>query len=180
MEPQPALTWKLAGNRPLNHPHRRLGALAELAAQWSKLSKLVPRQGTDPLVNWPKRIRQLLGELEHEFWSHHYTLASSLVEKPMALIGKDRINDILGNILFPLAVGHHPWQWDAYIELPGSVENQKLRRASIRLFGEHPDQKKFTKRFYQQQALLQIYEDFCLEDVSECADCPFPEQLSQW
>ena len=32
----------------------------------------------------------------------------------------------------------------------------------------------------EQQALLQIYRDFCLEDASECADCPFPEQLAQW
>jgi hypothetical protein len=27
-----------------------------------------------------------------------------------------------------------------------------------------------------QQGLLQIYEDFCLQDNSDCAQCPFPEQ----
>ncbi len=37
-----------------------------------------------------------------------------------------------------------------------------------------------AKFLYQQQALLQIYDDFCLVDVSECDDCPFPEQLRQW
>lgn len=170
----PDLTWKLAGIRPLNHPHRRLGALAELVARWKTLTSMLADS------RWPRRVRQLLGELEHEFWSHHYTLKSKFVATPMALIGKDRINDILGNILFPLIVAEDPGQWDAYLDLPPSLENEKLRRATIRLFGEHPDKVKIAKRFYRQQALLQIYEDFCLEDVSDCADCPFPEQLSQW
>ena len=168
------LNWKLAGNRPMNHPQRRLGALAELVARWKNLSSMLG----DP--RWPRRVRGLLGDLEHEFWSHHYTLKSKFVEKPMALIGKDRINDILGNVLFPMMVAENPAQWDAYLDLPPSLENEKLRRATIRLFGEHPERDKLAKRFYRQQALLQIYEDFCLEDVSDCAACPFPEQLSQW
>jgi hypothetical protein len=28
--------------------------------------------------------------------------------------------------------------------------------------------------------LLQIYEDFCLQDNSDCAHCPFPEQMQRW
>lgn len=31
----------------------------------------------------------------------------------------------------------------------------------------------------QQQALLQIYEDFCLADGSGCEDCPSPGQMLQ-
>ncbi|MEM7009872.1 MAG: DUF2851 family protein [Verrucomicrobiota bacterium] len=170
----PELAWKLSGNRPLNHPQRRLGALAELVFRWDEFTSMLGKPG------WPRRVRKLLGELEHSFWSHHYTLKSKFVAKPMALIGKDRMNDILGNVLFPLLVAEDPSQWDAYLDLPPSLENEKLRRATIRLFGEHPDKDKIAKRFYRQQALLQIYEDFCLEDVSDCADCPFPEQLSQW
>lgn len=170
----PALEWKLSGIRPLNHPNRRIGALAELVARWKKLTEMLAD------LRWPGRIRGLLGDLEHAHWSHHYTLRSKFVEKPMALIGKDRINDILGNVLFPAMVAEEPGQWIGYADLPASLENEKLRRATIRLFGEHPERRDFTKRFYQQQALLQIYEDFCLEDVSDCANCPFPEQLSQW
>ena len=98
----------------------------------------------------------------------------------MALVGKDRITDIFGNILFPLSVVAHPDQWLDYADLPGSVENEKLRRAKLRLFGENPEQNRFSKRFFHQQALLQIFEDFCLDDQSECEDCPFPEQLRQW
>jgi hypothetical protein len=53
-----------------------------------------------------------------------------------------------------------------------------LRRAALRLLGSDRDrQKLFTRYYHQQQGLLQIFEDFCLEDASGCRDCPFPEQL---
>tara|TARA_R110002096_G_scaffold200639_12_gene384742 strand:- start:7623 stop:9032 length:1410 start_codon:yes stop_codon:yes gene_type:complete len=178
--PIPDLAWKLSGIRPANHPQRRIAAMVELMAGWERFSGFVPKPGEDPKPNWPKRVREVLANLQHTYWSHHYTLRSKAVAKPMALIGKDRISDILGNVLFPFAISAHSSEWAAYRELPNSVENEKLRRAKIRLFGEATGRKKQFKKFYQQQALLQIFEDFCLVDLSDCADCPFPEQLAQW
>ena len=59
--------------------------------------------------------------------------------------------------------------------------NESLRRARLRLFGSNEAVgDRWSRRYWQQQALLQIYADFCLEDASECAECPFPEQLRQW
>ena len=55
-----------------------------------------------------------------------------------------------------------------------------MRRAVLRLFGEDPRSRDFTKKLHHHQGLLQIYEDFCLEDDSACADCPFPERLKEW
>ena len=57
---------------------------------------------------------------------------------------------------------------------------EKSRRAALRLLGDRPDAGELTKRAYQQHALLQIYDDFCLEDTTGCGECPFPEQLAQW
>jgi hypothetical protein len=37
-----------------------------------------------------------------------------------------------------------------------------------------------VKTVAHQQGLLQIYEDFCLQDNSDCAHCPFPEQMQKW
>jgi hypothetical protein len=70
--------------------------------------------------------------------------------------------------------------WAEYLELPSMLENQKVTRASLRLFGEGPRGAQFQKKLHQQQGLLQLYEDFCLEDDSACAQCPFPERLKQW
>src|SRR5438445_954024 len=36
----PAKLWKMSGARPLNHPHRRLGALATVVAEWKPFSTL--------------------------------------------------------------------------------------------------------------------------------------------
>ena len=66
------------------------------------------------------------------------------------------------------------------MKIGAQLDNQKVRRATLRLFGQHPQADKLNKFLYQQQALLQIYDDFCLVDGSECEDCPFPEQLGQW
>ena len=49
---------------------------------------------------------------------------------------------------------------------------------ALRLFAGHPDITKLTSKLWQQQALLQIYEDFCRRDTTDCTACPFPEQIA--
>lgn len=173
------LHWRVAGARPVNHPQRRVAALAALANHWRAFRAAMPSPADGG--DWPKTVRRLLTGLEHPYWSTHYTLRSAPSAKPMALVGKDRVLDILGNVLFPLAVAADPAQWERFKALPGAVSNEKLRRATLRLFGENdPRTAECVKAYYRQQALLQIYRDFCLEDFSECAECPFPGQLLQW
>ena len=72
-----------------------------------------------------------------------------------------------------------PGPWAENLQLPAMLDNQKIRRAVLRLFGEDPRSRDFTKKLHHHQGLLQIYEDFCLEDDSACADCPFPERLKE-
>lgn len=172
----PRLPWRLAGTRPTNHPQRRLAALARIAAQWPKFQRLA---NTHPLS--PKACARFLGDLTHPYWDFHYTLKAARAKRSMALVGKSRAWDILANVLFPMHYGEHPkTTWDTYRTLPALLDNEKVRRAGIRLFAHHPDRARFTKRLYQQQALLQVYDDFCLVDTSECEECPFPEQLWAW
>ena len=64
--------------------------------------------------------------------------------------------------------------------LPARLTNRRLETAAARLFGGNPRRREFTKTVAYQQALLQIYEDFCLQDNSDCAHCPFPEQIAKW
>lgn len=180
------LHWHLAGIRPLNHPQRRLGALVSIVNSWPGLRKLIQNPGRDPGSSIEK-LKAWFAALEHPFWNHHYTLRSKPADKAMALVGRDRMQDILGNVLFPWLMLDHPEYWDQYTQLPGSQVNEKLRRAILRLFGSGPKESiepvhgaDRARSFHGQQALLQVYADFCLEDSSECAECPFPEQLSQW
>jgi hypothetical protein len=179
VEPSPrrAINWRYDGTRPLNHPQRRVGALAGLVDHWEQLRPI----WEENVNNLEKRANKLLKELSHPFWEHHYTLSSEPSPAALRLVGKDRLRDILGNVIFPGAIGLEPSYWGEYAALGRVDSNQKLRRATLRLFGSDSQrQKLFTRYYHQQQGLLQIYEDFCLEDASDCRNCPFPEQLTQW
>ena len=169
--------WVLNGSRPLNHPQRRVGALALIIEHWSSLQNIWESPEEKMVTHWLKACSQFT----HPFWDYHYTLKSASSEKAIKLVGPDRARDFLGNIIFPHIIGKDPDHWPIYEQMRGSGQNQKLRRAGLRLFGESSKQRKhYTRFYYQQQGLLQIFQDFCLTDDSGCKDCPFPEQLKQW
>ncbi|MBX7208412.1 MAG: DUF2851 family protein [Verrucomicrobiaceae bacterium] len=176
MEPHNALRWKLAATRPGNHPQRRLGALAAMLAAWKKIAAPLLDATRWSQTGW----RETLLALGHDFWTTHYTLLSAPSPKPLALIGETRVQEMLANVAYPLLVPERTRLWAEYLELPAMLDNQKVRRAVLRLFGESPRAREFQKKLHHQQGLLQVYEDFCLEDDSACAGCPFPERLKEW
>ena len=172
------LGWNFAGSRPVNHPHRRVAALACLASESQRVFRHL-REITAKSFD-RRAFGKVLGSLGHSFWDNHYTLTSETAAKPMALVGTTRVKEILANVAYPLVVPGNEAAWDGYCALRGTLENEKSRRAALRLLGNRPDTAEFTRFIYQQQALLQIFDDFCMEDDSECDDCLFPEQLRTW
>lgn len=169
------IPWHFAGLRPVNHLHRRLGALACLVDDWDAF-RAVCRKATDdtkPLVDYVANLR-------HPHWSHHYTLNSARATKPIAILGAQRAKDFLINYLFPRRLLQEESVWNQYLDLRAAAPDQKVKRALVRLMGPREDAKDFTRFAWQQQGLLQVYQDFCLNDHSDCQECPFPEQLRQW
>ena len=170
----PQKLWRLGGARPLNHPQRRLGALTAVVGEWTALQRAFA--GADAAV----AIRRLLLGLQHPFWNWHYTLTSSPAATEMALIGETRIAEIMANVVFPWLSAEGADTWRDYRKLPARLTNRRLETAITRLFGDDPRQRTFVRSVVNQQGLLQIYEDFCLQDNSDCAQCPFPEQMRKW
>jgi len=168
--------WRISGSRPGNHPQRRLGALAALLDDWDRVVAPLLEAGRWSGAAW----RETLLGLRHAFWSSHYTLTSPPAPSPLALIGESRVLELLANVAYPLLVPERTRLWAEYLELPARLANHKLQRAARRLFGSDKPPAGIGRRLYHQQGLLQIYEDFCLEDDSGCRDCPFPERLAQW
>ena len=169
-----AIPWKVGGQRPANHPHRRVAALAAVVRDWPKFRKLATSRPLDAEV-----LVKFLSKLDDPFWTKRYTLASAATARPLALFGKAQAIELLANHLFPLAL-HEGESFDGYLKLAAGARNEKVRRCAIRLFGSEDAAATWLKKAAHHQALLQIYRDFCLEDASDCADCPFPEQLGQW
>ena len=169
----PQKLWRLGGARPLNHPQRRLAALATLVRRWPAFIKSLGQ--TDGSA-----ARKFFLNLKHPFWDFHYTLLSEATAKEMALIGDTRIADILANVLFPYFLVEGRDAWREFAKLTAQLSNRRLETAATRLFGDDPRRPLFMKTVAQQQGLLQIYEDFCLQDNSDCTQCPFPEQMQRW
>jgi hypothetical protein len=177
----PDKIWRLSSTRPLNHPQRRLAALAILARDWSRLQRASGKSSVDA-------AKDFFQTLDHPFWNFHYTLTSKATSKKMALIGDARVADILANVLFPFWLAHDLDAsaslakniWTDYAKLPAQLSNRRVETGAARLFGSDSRRKEFLKTVANQQGLLQIYEDFCMRDNSDCAACPFPEQIKEW
>jgi len=177
----PDKIWSFSSTRPVNHPQRRLAALATLARDWNRLQRASAQSSACA-------AQQFFCTLDHPFWNFHYTLTSKAAPNKMALIGKARAADILANVLFPFWLAHglsgssflEKDLWSEYSNLPAELSNRRLETAATRLFGSDPRRKEFLKTVASQQGLLQIYEDFCMRDNSDCAQCPFPEQIRKW
>lgn len=165
--------WKMGGQRPANHPQRRLAALAQIVRNWSRIRRWRK-------VNEPAEAAALFEQLRDPFWERHFTLTSRSSRTRMALIGGSRVTEILANVIYPLAVGTEEKHWAAYQKLPAALTNSRVKIAAIRLFADSPHKKELLKSAALQQGLLQLYEDFCMHDASDCARCRFPEQLANW
>lgn len=169
------IPWSAHGQRPANHPHRRVGALAEIVQQWPCYRALAFAKpfSLKPLLDF-------LQELPHPFWNHHYTLTSTLSERRISLFGKAHALELAANHLIPLALAENRTTFQQYVKLRQSSPNEKVQRCAIRLFGSLKSAMPWLRHVAHHQALLQIYQDFCLEDFTNCENCPFPEQLQQW
>ncbi len=163
------IPWVYSATRPQNHPHRRVAALAAIAAQWQRLFPLFNAAGA---VQLSKR----LADLRHPYWDTHYSLPSAAAKKRMALVGSARITDFLLNHVYVQDESEVAWQ--SYLGLKGLATPGIVHRTAEKLFGERKDVLPMLKYGYVQQALLQIDADFC--SGNSCRNCLFPEQLAQW
>lgn len=170
-----AIPWQTHGQRPANHPHRRVGALAALVHAWPHYRRLALARpfAVKPLVDF-------LHSLDHDFWATRHTLTSTASARRVAVFGRAHALELVANHLAPLAMLEGGMSFRSYQKLRNSSPNDKVKRCALRLFGSLKAAQPWTRRVCHHQALLQVYQDFCLEDVSDCSDCPFPEQLTQW
>lgn len=150
--------WKLSGIRPSNHPHRRLGALAAVATGFDTLRKSMRDAGA-------KGFRAFLENLDHPYWRRHWNLHAAELAKPVALIGGDRVTDLLINAFLPsqpLDIARAELD-----RLRGPYPSGRLLRASNWLVGSV--QSKLMRTAKDQQGLLQLYADFSAVSPLEAA-----------
>jgi len=184
----PASVWRFHGQRPANHPQRRLA----LAAHWLASGKLIADIErwctTDcPEGKAPGSLLETLQVTRDDFWSWHWTLRSARMAKPQPLLGPARATDLAVNVILP-------WVWIRAVEgknknLQGSIErrfqawpaaedNAVLRLARQRLLGGAP--RRTLRCAAEQQGCIQIARDFCDRSDALCNDCRFPRLVGEF
>lgn len=160
--------WTLHGLRPVNHPHRRVAALAEIVRNWPVIWTLSQECTI-------ASVKHFFAHLRHPYWDFHYTLTSKASKNRMALVGEARALDMVANIFLPAIITTQPRKWEEYRRLPAPDSNQKVELAITRLWGHNAHfPKGFWKKAVHQQGLLQIFEDCCTAASFDCSRCPLP------
>lgn len=152
LAPDRTFPWTLSGSRPANHPQRRVEALAVISGDFDTFKRLCRPGHGEGLADY-------LSSLAHPYWSTHVTLPSAPSPRPMALMGRDRIQALAVNHLLPAEGGDRAWAH--YLSLRAGQAGTKVLAVHQSLLGRRPDAKSFLAKAWHHQALLQIHEDLC-------------------
>ncbi|MFM8765451.1 MAG: hypothetical protein ACKOEZ_11540, partial [Spartobacteria bacterium] len=112
-----------------------------------------------------KGFRTFLEELDHPYWRRHWNLRAAELPKPVALIGGDRITDLLINAFLPsqpIEIARAELE-----RLRGPYPSGRLLRASQWIVGTEAPELMRTAR--DQQGLLQLFTDFSSTSPLEAA-----------
>ena len=169
LAPERSLPWCKTPSRPLNHPQRRVAALAATIPLWDKILPLLNATGATAL-------QKRLSGIRHPFWDYHYTLGAAPMKARAALIGHTRIADFLINYVY--MNDEAPHSWESFTRMKQNTIPSSISRTALHLFGKRPELDSTLRYAYAQQALIQIDADFCARHI--CQDCAFPAQLCQW
>jgi len=168
----PKSQWKLAGQRPLNRPERRLAALAQIVPR-------IPDLLADMKARDAKGFGTILAAIRDPFWEKHATLTGSPLRAPCRLVGDERIEDILINVFWPMVSLEDPEAARRALSETSASPNSAARIATQRTLISALKPKQ-TREALVQQGLLQIFRDYCQTDCSRCRDCTFPELVKAW
>jgi len=143
--------WRSGGNRPFNHPHRRVACLPLIAGKIDSLLSALRRQDESA-------FRHTLEALTHPFWNAHYTLASSVLPTPAALIGSERAGDLAVNCYWPLVHLDPAGKTEGYYPLKAAAVAKKVREAADWLCPGLGSEE--LRLVWVQQGLIQLHHDF--------------------
>jgi hypothetical protein len=184
----PRATWKFAGLRPANQPHRRLA----LAAHWVADGKLIPhlegwlRAGESP-AGAPRKFITALQPADDAFWSRHTNFSAAPLPHPQALLGDSRATELAINAVLPwlharAAAGRNAVLRErieeVYFAWSAGEDNAVLKLARRRLLGGTSAARFKTAAW--QQGLIQIVRDFCDHSNATCEGCQFPGLVRQF
>lgn len=134
-----------------------------------------------------RRVTELFDPGEDAYWSRRYVLGGRVLEKPVALVGRSRLDEIVVNVVVPVLLLYvrqaRPELEGALLMLyhtaPKGVGNKLTRMMHHRLFGVQQEPMG-RETAVMRQGLLQIFKDYCSKDEGGCIGCTFRQNLEWW
>jgi len=180
-DPMTRTEWQLHGIRPLNHPLRRMMAAAMVFACEGDGHILIESWLRDSCRETMVRLESSFMGSNAPYWPLRVSLGGVKQKSPTALLGQDRLESLLINVVLPLAAA---FGYDAHkvrsclTEARPETINHIMKQTAFYLLG--PDYPSLLLASAgQRQGLLQIFHDHCLHDRSHCARCAFPAWLNK-
>ncbi len=176
--------WQFFRLRPQNFPTRRLAGMAALLQHFylegffSNFMRIFNGLGDDlDAIN--AELANMLVTPTYNFWLEHYRFDNTPIHGPKSnLIGHDRAEDIVINVIFPLFLLCANEQGDGRLEtlvkacyrrFPGLSDNFITREMIKKLFPNQKNRTKWINTAQKQQGLIYIYKNYCIK--KKCRDC---------
>ncbi len=147
----PSSAWKLGGQRPQNHPHRRAGALSAVAGALDRLLRAIEQDRGEV-------FSKTLLSLRSDFWQRHWNLQGAPLESPQALIGAVRAEDIFLNVFVPLRAARGAEAFPLWSAREAGQVPRAVRETALWLCPNLPAAD--LRQAATQQGLLQLAADF--------------------
>ena len=175
------IPWKRDSVRPLNSPERRIAMLAAFLREFTTdpLPCLAAELKRTEPEKFLKDLRKKLN-LSDPFWDRHCTFLSGELERKAAVLGSDRAEILLIDVIAPsllayakLDSGKLPEQKAAGLPLliHARKNNQVVKAAVRRWF---PDEDAVPSVFDNAavvQGCLHIYKTYCADTAGDCLSC---------
>jgi len=171
--------WQFFRLRPENFPTIRLAGAAELIPRllrkdfFSSLIGVVKEEGTGARQRYAK-LEEMLMVRTAEFWANHYTFEEEAGAKFRALIGKQRADDMVVNVIIPIFLLYARIFKDKAVReetlsllaaSPPAGENSIVRQFEAELI-----RNKFpVNSAHIQQGLLRLHKGYCTK--GRCREC---------
>lgn len=168
--------WRSLQTRPANLPSRRIAGMSHFLARYS--DRNIFTFFKKAIVNQEALLQYLLEVFnleEDNYWNYRYTWGGRKKKKPVKLIGKERVVIILINALIPAMLAYARKKKDRglegilhriYTSQPSSGNDRITKFVTHHLFGR----KKIDSARHQ-QALYQIFNDYCGNEEVGCTHC---------
>jgi hypothetical protein len=190
--------WRTAGIRPANFPQRRIAAVGYLLGGIGEqtlmdlflapLRELPQDPGPAALLRCQRQLAQQLRVAGAEdFWSHRYTVNGPQLAQPVDLLGPGRAATMVIDVLLPAAAALARMGDESlpaaslralYLQHPRLPPNEIIREMMRQFFGADKTRAAVVDSACRQQALLQLYRDFCASEQETCQECALPRLVA--